>query len=148
MPDRSKAIRVLLVAYFAASVAIAIPLLIYVRHAGNISGTTSGKVLAAALVAMGIGALSAARDPWRQRLMVQVLIVFTALTACAVIYRLAVEHHPHDPAWFVLPFAIAAPAVLAYFCPRAEPAGASDDSQRDSEPGTERYGDRRSGHDT
>ena len=66
---------------------------------------------------MGVGALRAARDPWRERLMVQVLIVFTALAACAVVYRLAAEHHRHDPAWFVLPFAIAAPALLACFYP-------------------------------
>jgi hypothetical protein len=150
--DRLKAIRLLLVLYFLASIAIAIPLLVYVRHAGNISGTTSGKVLAAALIAMGVGALGAARDPWRQRLVIQVLIVFTALAACAIVYRLAAERHPHDPAWIVLPFAIAAPAVLAYFCPRTEPAGASDDPPRDSEPRTERYddrdGDRDSGQDT
>ena len=124
MPDRSKAIRVLLVVYFAVSIAIAVPLVFYVSNAGNLSGTTSGKVLVAALVAMGIGALGAAREPWRQRLMVQVLIVFTALAACAVVYRLAAEHHRHDPAWFVLPFAIAAPALLACFYPRKEPAKA------------------------
>jgi hypothetical protein len=132
VPDRSKAIRVVLVAYFAASVAIAVPLLVYVRHAGNISGTTSGKVLAAALIAMGIGALGAARAPWRQRLMIKVLIVFTALATCAIVYRLVAERHPHDPAWFVLPFAIAAPAALAYFYPRTEPAGSSSDSRPDS----------------
>lgn len=127
MPDRSKAIRVLLVAYFAASIAIAIPLLIYVRHAGNISGTTSGKVLAAALLAMGVGALGAARDPWRQRLVIQVLIVFTALAACAIVYRLAAERHPHDPAWIVLPLAIATPVLLAWFYPRPAPPAASRD---------------------
>jgi peptidoglycan/LPS O-acetylase OafA/YrhL len=138
--DRAKVIRLLLVVYFAASVAIAVPLVFYVSDAGNLSGTTSGKVLAAALIAMGVGALGAARDPWGQRLMIKVLIVFTALTACAVVYRLAAEHHQHDPAWFVLPFAIAAPAVLAYFCPRTEPAGASSDSR----PGSHSH----AGHDT
>ncbi len=55
MVDRLKAIRLLLVVYFLASIAIAIPLVFYVNDAGNLSGTTSGKVLAAALVAMGIG---------------------------------------------------------------------------------------------
>jgi hypothetical protein len=130
--DRLKAIRLLLVLYFLASIAIAIPLLVYVRHAGNISGTTSGKVLAAALIAMGVGALGAARDPWRQRLVIQVLIVFTALAACAIVYRLAAERHPHDPAWIVLPFAIATPALLAYFYPRPVSPGASRDSGQDT----------------
>ena len=108
MVDRLRAIRMLLVLYFLASIAIAIPLLVYVRHAGNISGTTSGKVLAAALIAMGVGALGAARDPWRQRLVIQVLIVFTALAACAIVYRLAAERHPlrdrhAGPACLLLP---------------------------------------------
>lgn len=144
MVDREKTIRVLLVAYSVASIAIAIPLVFYVSDAGNLSGTTSGKVLAAALVAMGAGALGAARDPWRQRLMIQVLIVFTALAACAIIYRLAAEHHQHDPAWFVLAFAIAAPALLVYFYPRTESVGASKDSPLDSRPDSHSH----AGHDT
>ena len=131
MIDRLKTMRTLLFLYFLASVAIAIPLLFYTRHAGNISGTTSGKVLAAALIAMGIGALRAARDPWRQRLVVQVLIVFTALAACAIVYRLVAERHPHDPAWIVLPFALAAPVLLACFYPRSKPPGVSRDSRQD-----------------
>ena len=64
--------QILLVLYFLGSVAIAVPLLSSLGHAGNLAGTTSGKILAAALIAMGIGALGAARDPWRQRLMIQV----------------------------------------------------------------------------
>ena len=43
MPDRSKTIRVLLVVYFVASIAIAVPLVFYVNNAGNLSGTTSGR---------------------------------------------------------------------------------------------------------
>lgn len=129
MVDRLKAIRLVLVLYFLGSIAIAIPLVFFVRHAGSLSGTTSGKVLAAALVAMGIGALGAARDPWRQRLMIQVLIVFTALAALAIGYRVVAERHSHDPARFLLPIAIAAPIVLACFYPRREPAAASTDNR-------------------
>jgi hypothetical protein len=32
-----------------------------------VSGATSGKVLAAAPIALGVGAPGAPRDPWRQR---------------------------------------------------------------------------------
>ena len=129
MTDRLKAIRILLVVYFVGSIAIAIPLVLFVRHAGNLSGTTSGKVLAAALVAMGVGALGAARDPQGERLMIRVLIVFTTLAALAIIYRLVAERHPHDPAWILLPFAIAAPALLAYFYPRREPTATGGDGE-------------------
>jgi hypothetical protein len=130
--DRLRVVQILLVLYFLGSVAVAIPLLLDLGDAGNLAATTSGKVLAAALIAMGVGALGAARDPWRQRLVIQVLIVFTALAACAVVYRLAAERHPHDPAWIVLPFAIATPALLAYFYPRPVPPGASRDSGQDT----------------
>jgi len=118
--DRLTVMRLLLVLYFVGSVAVAVPLLLDVRHAGNLSGTTSGKVLAAALIAMGLGALGAARDPRRQRLMIKVLIVFTTLAALAIVHRLVAEQRPHDPAWIVLPFAIAAPILLGYFYPRDE----------------------------
>jgi hypothetical protein len=130
--DRLKAIRLLLVLYFLGSIAVSIPLVFYVSDAGNFSGTTSGKILAAALVAMGMGALAATRDPWGQRLMIRVLIVFTALAALAIVYRLVAERHSHDPAWIVLPFAIAAPALLAYFYPRAEPAAAGEGGGHDA----------------
>jgi hypothetical protein len=116
--DRLRVTRILLVAYCLGSVAIAVPLLLDVGHSGNLAGTTSGKILAAALIAMGVGALGAARDPWRQRLVIRVLIVFTALSAAAIVYRLAAERHRHDPAWIVLPLAIAAPLLLTFFYPR------------------------------
>lgn len=127
MADRFTVIRILLVVYFLGSVAMALPLMFYVGDAGSLSGTTSGRVLAAALVAMGLGALGAARDPRRQRLMIQVLILFTALSAVAIVYRLATDRNPHDPAWIVLLFAAAAPVLLAIFYPRQEPSAASDD---------------------
>ena len=120
MVDRLRVLRILLVLYFVGSVGVAIPLLFDLGDAGDLAATTSGKILAAALVAMGIGALRAARDPWPQRLMIQVLIVFTALSTMAIVYRLAVERHHHDPAWIVLPFAVAAPVLLACFYPRRE----------------------------
>jgi len=118
--DRLNVMRVLLVVYFVASCAVAVPLVLFTRHAGNLSGTTSGRVLAAALVAMGIGALGAARDPAGQRLVIRVLIIFTALASLAIIYRLVAERHPHDLAWFLLPVAIAAPVLLTWFYPRRQ----------------------------
>jgi hypothetical protein len=130
--DRLKVMRWLLILYFLGSVAVAIPLVLNLAHAGNLSRTTSGKVLAAALIAMGVGALGAARDPWAQRLMIRVLIVFTSLAAVAVVYRLVTERHAHDPAWMVLPFAVAAPALLGYFYPRQELTAAGGGVEREA----------------
>jgi len=63
----------------------------------------------------------AARDPWRQRIMIQVQIAFTALAALAILKRLLSHDAPYwvDPAWTVLPIAAAAPVLFAVFYPRA-----------------------------
>jgi hypothetical protein len=114
--------QLLLVLYAAGSVAVAIPLLFAFANAGDLADTTSGKVLAAALLAMAFGSLLAARDPWGNRVLILVLIAFTAMSALAIAYRLAFQEHANDPAWILLPLAIAAPALFALFYPRP-PAG-------------------------
>ena len=108
--------RVLLVVYVVGTVAVALPLIL--NLAGDLSNSTSGKVLAAALIALGAGAALAIRDPWADRRVIQVLIVFTGLATLAILYRLAFEHHSPDLAWFVLPFSVAAPVLFAVFYPR------------------------------
>lgn len=118
MPRRDRITRILLVLYAAGSVAVAIPLLFAFAHAGDLADTTSGKILAAALLAMALGALVAARDPWQSRVLVLVVIAFTSMSAVAIAYRLVFEEHPDDPAWMVLPFAIAAPVLFGLFYPR------------------------------
>ena len=118
MPERTRMARILLIVYAVGSVAIAVPLLFTFGHTGDLADTTSGKILAAALLAMGFGALAAARDPWRDRLMIQVVMAFTALSALAIMYRLAFEDHPVFPTLILLPFAVAAPVLLALFYPR------------------------------
>jgi hypothetical protein len=108
--------RALLVIYVAGTGVIALPLVL--NLAGDLSNTTSGKVLAAAVIALGAGAALAVRDPWANRRMIQVLIVFTGLATLAILYRLAFEHHSPDLAWFVLPFSVAAPVLFVVFYPR------------------------------
>jgi hypothetical protein len=61
MADRNIMARVLLVIYVLGTVAVALPLVL--NLAGDLSNTTSGKVLAAALIALGAGAALAVRDP-------------------------------------------------------------------------------------
>ena len=118
MPDRNTVARILLVLYALCSVAIAIPLAFALGNAGDLADTTSGKILAAALLAMGFGALAASRDPWRNRLMIQVVMAFTALSSLAIVYRLAFEGHAVFPTLILLPFAVAAPVLFAVFYPR------------------------------
>ena len=118
MSHRNRVAQILLVLYAVGSVAVAIPLLFAFANAGDLADTTSGKILAAALLAMAFGAMAAARDPWQHRVLIWVLIAFTSLSTLAITYRLAFEGHVDDPAWMVLPFAIAAPVLFALFYPR------------------------------
>jgi hypothetical protein len=117
---RNTVARVLLVLYAIGSAAIGLALLLAFPGTGELSGTTSGKVLAAALFALGFGAVMAVRDPWRDRLVIQILIAFTTMASLAIIVRLLLHDEPYavDPAWMVLPFGVAAPVLLAVFYPR------------------------------
>ena len=82
--------------------------------------TTSGKILAAATFAFGFGAAMASRDPWQNRLVIQILIVFMACTTLAIVYRILThgEVDPGETTWIVLAAAAAAPVLFAVFYPR------------------------------
>ena len=136
MTPRTTILRVLLVLYAVGSLAIVVPLLLDAPGAGELAGTTSGKILAAALLALGFGAALAARDPWGNRAVILVLIAFTAMAAVAILTRLLFHDEPYDmdPAWLVLPFAAAAPVLLALFYPRATPRTHRVNSPTDEAP--------------
>ena len=118
---RNTAIRALLALYALGSIAVVIPLMLDLPGAGELAGTTSGKILAAAIFSLGLGAFLATRDPYRNRIMIQVIIAFTALASLGILTRLLFhhEHYAIDPAWMVLPFAVAAPVLFTIFYPRA-----------------------------
>lgn len=118
MPDRYRINRILLVLYALGSVVILVPLLL-TYQAGALGRTTSGRILAAALLALAVGALGATRDPWANRLLVKVLIVFTGLVSLAIAWRLVTHHSEHDVGWLFLPPALAACILLTVFFPRA-----------------------------
>lgn len=121
MPARNTVTRVLLVLYALGSFAVVVPLLLDLSGAGELAGTTSGKILAAAVFSLGLGAALAARDPWRNRIVVQMLMAFTTLAALAILWRLLFHEEVYDvdPAWMVLPVACVAPVLLAVFYPRS-----------------------------
>lgn len=120
---RERLLRIVLMAYAFGSPVIAAAVAFGLGDAGNLADTTSGKILASALLALGYAAFVASRDPWRHRLVVQVLIVFTALATLSIVYRLAfgpAYHHLYarDPAWYVLPFAAVPPVLFLLLYPR------------------------------
>jgi hypothetical protein len=115
---RNAVARTLLIVYALGCVAVAVPLLIGVEGTGDLTGTTSGRILAAAILALSFGAAMASRDPWQNRLFVQVLIVFSVLAALAIVYRIFVHRSPGDPALLLLPLTLVAAALFAVFYPR------------------------------
>ncbi len=113
---RNAAARVVLCLYVLGSAAVILPLVL--DRAGDLSSTTSGKVLAAALAALAMGAALAARDPWQSRAVIQVLIAFLSLAAVAILYRLLFEgQHPPIPTAAVLVGDVLGAVLLATFYP-------------------------------
>jgi hypothetical protein len=120
VPTRDTITRVLLILYALGSLFVVVQLLLDRPGAGELAGTTSGKILAAAIFSMAVGAVIAARDPWGNRTVILMLIVFMGLAALAILWRLLFHHELYavDPAWLVLPVAVAGPVLLAVFYPR------------------------------
>lgn len=102
--------------YGLASFAAAAALLLGIVPRAEIH-MTSGKVLAGALVSLGIGAFLAAMDPHRHRIMIVVAILFSLSCAAAIGYRLRFEDHIDDPTRYLLPFVLAYSALAAIFFP-------------------------------
>jgi hypothetical protein len=119
VPTKNTAARILLILYALGSLFVIMPLLLDRPGAGELAGTTSGKILAAAIFSMAVGAVIAARDPWGGRVVILMLIVFMGLAALAILWRLLFHHESYavDPAWLVLPLAIAGPVLFVVFYP-------------------------------
>lgn len=109
----------LLIVFGLASLAASAALLLGIVPRAEIHAT-SGKVLAGALISLGIGAFLAALDPHRHRIMIVVAILFSLSCAAAIGYRLRYEHHVNDPARFLLPLVIAYPLLALIFFPFGE----------------------------
>lgn len=121
--SRNTPIRVLLAVYGVSSAAIALVLFLGLPGTGDLSGTTSGHILAAAILALGIGALTAIPDPWRHRRIVQIIILFTVMATVVIGVRVGTHSiHGLDRAWVLVPASAACPILLGIFYPK--PAGA------------------------
>lgn len=109
--------------YALACLGAGLALIFDIGPAAHVTNGTSVRVLGAALLSFGIGALTTIREPQRDRALLKVEIVFTALTAVSLAYRLVVDHNVHDRAWLVLLPVIVCLALLAALYPR-EPVAA------------------------
>ncbi len=122
----SRSARYVLVLHFVVAEVAAVPLLF---RAGSLAAWVDWypfepvalKLLGAGFAALGVGSLLAARDPLRHRVIVQMEIVYTALSAAVLLYRgLRYPEVTFDAVW--VGFAVFA-VFCALFCvtyPRAE----------------------------
>jgi len=127
MSSRTRACRWALVAYFAvAMVCSLLMFLLLGRSAEWINWAwydpTGGKVLAAAVLALGIGSLLAARDPYRHRVMVQTLIVFNAAGPVGLLYRVLFESEmtPIGASWTFIALMTGFLVLFYVFYPQRE----------------------------
>jgi hypothetical protein len=102
--DDGRALRVVQVVFAVACAASAVALIFQFGPVSNVENATSVRILGAALAALAVGAFSAAEEPWRHRSLLQVEIVFTALTSLFLAYRLLAHHvAAGDRAVYLLP---------------------------------------------
>ena len=130
MPARNRYAQYVLWLHFVVAEVFAVALLV---QAGRVSewldwvpfDPTMTKMLAAALASLGVGSLLAARDPLRNRVIIQTEIVYTALSAVVVLYRLLrFSDTTPDFAWVV--FAVFV-VLCALFCVTYPSAASSGD---------------------
>lgn len=116
MGERNAITKLILILYVLGSAAVILPLAL--DRAGDLSATTSGKILAAAIGALAIGAALALRDPWEHRAVILVLISFLSLAALGILYRLLFEGHTPLPTAAVLAVDVTGAVLLVVFYPR------------------------------
>lgn len=105
--------------YAAAAMLASVPLMLLAGPAATVANGTSVRLLGAALFSLGAGAVAAARNPVRQKSLVLVEIVFTALAASVLVLKVAI-HHTHAGFdervyWILAPTLAALVLLLATF---------------------------------
>jgi hypothetical protein len=89
-----KLLILVLYVYAASGLAVSVPLMLLLGPSANATNATSVRLFGAALFALAIGALVVARDPARNKTVLLMEIVFTAL-ASLILTAKVVIHHSH-----------------------------------------------------
>ena len=106
--------------YACLSVAAGVALLFSIGPVAHAANQTSEHILGAALLAFGIGAVAVARDPVRNRALLQVEIVFTALCTLSLVWRLLADG-PRERTWLLLAPLVVGTALLVWLYPASGP---------------------------
>ena len=118
--SRRRSLAYVEVVYAAVGLAVAVALIFTLGPADNVVNGTSVRILGAAVLSLGVGALAVAHDPVGNRVMLRVQIIFTTLSAFALAWKLAVEHSA-TALWLLLPLVVFI-VLLLVLSPAARPA--------------------------
>jgi hypothetical protein len=92
---RSKLLMLVLYVYGACGLAISVPIMLLLGPAADATNGTSVRLFGAALFALAAGALAVARHPARNKTVLFMEIVFTALASLVLTAKIIIHHsHP------------------------------------------------------
>ena len=81
--------------YAAFGLAVSVPLMLLLGPAAGTTNATSVRLFGAALFALAVGAVAVARDPARNKIVLVMEIVFTALASLVLTFKVLIHHsHP------------------------------------------------------
>jgi hypothetical protein len=124
-------------AYGVVSLAAGGALVLALGPVAEATNLTSVRILGAALLALGIGALALARDPVGNRVMLAVEIVFTTVSSLALLWKLVVDG-VSDRTVVLLPALVVCAVLLVVLSPATRPAQ-RDESARQGPPSRKRW---------
>jgi membrane associated rhomboid family serine protease len=130
LSPRRQALVVVQLAFAAVSTLAAIALTFSLGPVSHATNQTTAHIVGAALLALAVGAVAAARDPEANRTMLRVEIVFMALSALDLVRKLVADEGGQARTWALLAGLIAGAVVLVWLYPAARERQGSEVSQR------------------
>lgn len=92
---RKRLLTPVLCVYAAAGLAVSVPLMLLLGPSAHATNATTVRLFGAALFALALGALAAAREPARHRIVLLMEIAFTALASLVLTFKVLIHHsHP------------------------------------------------------
>jgi len=92
---QKRLLTLVLYAYAAGGLAVSVPLMLLLGPSAHATNATTVRLFGAALFALAVGALAAAREPARHRTVLLMEIAFTALASLVLTFKVLIHHsHP------------------------------------------------------
>jgi len=119
VPTKRRALVLVQLAYAALSAAAAVALIFDLGPVSHAINQTSERLVGAALLAMGVGALAVARDPAANRVMLRVELVFIAACTLSLVWKMVVDEGAGPSTWALLAGLVVGLTLLGWLAPAA-----------------------------